>query len=304
MKEQTAEADFTHRVRSDEKGKMVRQVLKNRFRFSRRMFRRLKLGRGILLNGEPVYLTSRVRAGDLLRAVLPEEEHVKIDPQPVPLRIVEEDEDLIIIDKQPGIVVHPTKGYREGTLANGLAYHWKQKGEFRPVRPVTRLDKDTSGLIVFAKHAHAHAFLSAQMIRRRYKREYLAVVRGKFPSDEGRIDAPIARSPDHPARRAVVENGAKAVTHYRVIERFSAATVLRLRLETGRTHQIRVHLAHRGHPIIGDEMYGGDSSDFPMNRQALHASYLRLIHPREDAVREWKSRLPPDIEHLIHSLRS
>ncbi|PTX51497.1 23S rRNA pseudouridine1911/1915/1917 synthase [Melghirimyces profundicolus] len=292
---------MVHRVREEEEGKMVRQVLKNRFRFSRRMFRRLKEAQAVEVNGKPAYLTSRLRAGDLIRVRLPEDSGEGVRPQPVPIHVHHEDEDLIVLDKQPGVVVHPTKRYPDGTLANGLAHYWRERGEFHLVRPVTRLDRDTSGLIVFAKHAHAHAVLSGQMKKKRYVREYLAVVHGVLPSDGGMVEEPIARSKENPHLRSVDPDGVKAVTRYRVVERLQDATLIRLRLETGRTHQIRVHMAHLGHPLVGDAMYGGETES--LKRQALHAAYLRLIHPRTGETCSWESPLPRDMLDLLDRLK-
>lgn len=295
-------ADFVHRVQEDEAGKMVRDVLRNRYRFSRRFFRRLKEFGGVTVNGRPTFLTARVEEGDLLRIRLPEE-RTDIPPQPVTFTVVHEDEDLVVIDKPPGLVVHPTKDYRDFTLANGLVYRWMERGETHAVHPVTRLDKDTSGLLVIAKHAYAHDFLAGQMARRRYRRGYLAVVHGEVREEAGVIDAPIARCPDRPSHRCVMEGGAPAITRFSVMERLPGATLLRLFLDTGRTHQIRVHLAHRGHPIIGDPMYAEGLDSWGIDRQALHAAFLQLTHPRERRQRSWESPLPSDIQGLIRRLR-
>lgn len=296
---------LTHRVKESENGKMVRQVLRNRFRFSRRQFRRLKMTEGVQVNGAFAYLTSRVKTGDVITVTLMDTDPDHIPPQPVPLHIVHEDEDLLVLDKQPGVVVHPTKDYTEWTLANGLVHHWREKGEFHQVRPVTRLDKETSGLIVFAKHAHAHAFLADQMADKRYEREYLAIVHGCMLQVSGTIDVPIGRDPTHTSRRIVTSDGAAAVTRYRVEAAFSQASLVRLSLETGRTHQIRVHLAHLGHPIIGDTLYGNkeDAVLWGMKRQALHAARLTLIHPRDKSPRTWESSLPADMMQLLDRVK-
>lgn len=289
-----------HCVREEEEGKMVRQVLRNRFRFSRRMFRRLKEAKAVEVNGEKVFLTSRVYKGDWIQIRLPHDTGEGMVPQPIPVDVLYEDEDLIVLDKQPGVVVHPTKNHPDQTLANGLAHYWRERGEFHLIRPVTRLDKDTSGLIVFAKHAHAHAVLSGQMKKKRYHREYLAVVYGMLEQNEGVIRAPIARSSENSNLRVVSTQGVEAITRYRVVERLKGATLVRVGLETGRTHQIRVHMADLGHPLIGDTMYGGVPL---LERQALHALYLQLIHPRDGSIRSWESPLPSDIHQLLTKLR-
>lgn len=291
---------FLHIVKPHEEGKMLRQVLQSRFRFSRRMLRRLRESRGVTVNDQVIYFTARVSAGDRIRVGLPQDPELSVEPQPVPLRIVFEDADVVVLDKEAGQVVHPTKNYRSHTLANGLVYYWLQRGEHRLARPVTRLDKDTSGLILFAKHAYAHAYLAKEMAKRRYRREYLAVVHGRWPQEQAVITDPIGRSPDQPHKRMVRRDGKEAITHVKVMRRFQEATLVQLRLETGRTHQIRVHLSHRGHPIVGDPLYGWKASEhYGISRTSLHAFRLIMIHPRDGQAYRWESPMPEDMHRLI-----
>ncbi|SFJ46127.1 RluA family pseudouridine synthase [Thermoflavimicrobium dichotomicum] len=297
---------FFYQVEEKENGKMLRQVLESRFRFSKRMMRKLKAHQLVTVNGEVIYLTSRVKTGDQIVVRMMEEELPEhIEPQPVDFRIVYEDEDIVVVDKPPGLVVHPTRGHPDHTLANGLFYHWQQQGQTHKMRPVTRLDKDTSGLMVVAKHAYAHAFLAEQMAKKRYQRMYLAVVHGQMEQDTGTVEAPIGLHPEvATARRVDFEDGDPAITHYQVVQRYSNATLVRLQLETGRTHQIRVHLSWLGYPIIGDSLYGTGNDMHLVSRQALHATYLRLYHPRLQEWKEWDSPLPEDIQDCIRKLQA
>ncbi|TCS95908.1 RluA family pseudouridine synthase [Hazenella coriacea] len=293
---------FEHIVNSQEDGKMLHQVLKNRFKFSRRMMSRLKMNRLVTVNGEVIYYTARVQQGDQIEIQFLVEDAEYIPPQPTEFTVVYEDEDLIVVDKPPGLVVHPTKGYPDQTLANGLMHYWLERGETHKVRPVTRLDKNTSGLMVVGKHAYTHAYLAEQMAEKRYQREYLAWVHHQIIEDQGTIDDPIGMDMSQTIFRSVREDGAQAITHFRVIQRWEDATLVRLQLETGRTHQIRIHLSARGYPIIGDDMYGTKEDQHLITRQALHATYLRLYHPRHRKWMEWESPIPEDIQELMKRL--
>ncbi len=301
-----SQATFYHQVDETEHGKMLKQVLTSRFHFSKKMMQRLKQNQLVTVNDQLRYFTERVQAGDQITIrMMREETPDYIEPQEVPFHIVYEDDDLVVVDKPAGIVVHPTRRHPDHTLANGLFYHWKQRGESHKMRPVTRLDKDTSGLLVVAKHAYAHGYFAKQMAKKRYHRTYLAVVHHPMADDDGTIDAPIYRLPDQGTRRQVnFELGERAITHYQVVRRWEKATLVKLRLETGKTHQIRVHLAWLGHPIIGDPLYGTGTDPHLLQRQALHATHLELFHPRTETWVSWESPLPSDIQGLLMSLSS
>jgi 23S rRNA pseudouridine1911/1915/1917 synthase len=219
------------------------------------------------------------------------------------LAIVHEDEDLLVVDKPAGLVVHPGNGHREGTLLNALLAHAPQVAALPRAGIVHRLDKDTSGLLVVAKNETAQTALVRSLQARTVKREYLALAHGAVAYG-GRVEAPIGRHPTQRTRMAVVPRGKPAVTHYRVLRRFAQATLLECALETGRTHQIRVHLASIGHPLVGDPVYGrrrsGARNAFP--RQALHAARLGFEHPRTHLATVWESALPPDFAALLESL--
>lgn len=292
---------FTFIVSAEEDGRLLQRVLKSRLSLSRRFLRKLKMNWGVTVNGDPVYLTSRVKIGDFVKVMLPPEGETPVMPEPIPLTIIHEDTDILVLNKQPGIVVHPTKHYLTGTIANGLIHHWHKKGQRHLVRPLNRLDKDTSGVIVFAKHAYAHDFLAKQLHTVHSVREYLAIVHGVPIHDRSTIDAPIARDPDQPSHRLIHPQGVHAVTHYTVLERFTGVACLSCRLETGRTHQIRVHMRSIGHPIIGDPMYGDldRNQNFPMARQALHAYAIQFIHPRTRKSERYEAEIPADIQALL-----
>ncbi len=235
-------------------------------------------------------------------------------PQAIPLPIVFEDEHLIVLDKPAGLVVHPAAGHQDGTLLNALLHHAPQLANLPRGGIVHRLDKDTSGLLVTAKTLKAHKSLVDQLQARTVKREYLALVQGRMTSG-GTVSAPIGRHPTDRKRFAVVDGGKEAITHYRIAERFPHHTLLRVQLETGRTHQIRVHLAHLSFPLVGDPQYGrlrlppGASAELVealggFRRQALHAARLSLHHPQSGEEIGWESRLPADFDQLLQSLRA
>ena len=285
-------------------GLMIKEILYDHFDFSRKSLTKVKNAKGIYLNGEPVYVTQRAYEGDMIQIYVLEETSEFIEPQSIPLDIVYEDQDIVVVNKPPGIVVHPTKSHPDGTLANGLLYHWQSKGESFRFRPVHRLDKDTSGLLVIAKNQYAHHKLALQLFDRSLKRIYRAIVHGYVNEDKGIIDGPIIKDPDHATRRMVEikpESEAKmAITFYRTVERFSDASLVELQLETGRTHQIRVHMSWIGHPLIGDELYGGKAGNGYINRQALHAYQLHFYHPISSELLSFNAPLPEDMQSFLY----
>ncbi|MBL0387959.1 RluA family pseudouridine synthase [Tumebacillus sp. ITR2] len=309
-------------IGEDLTGKMVKEVLRDELEMSRKLIRKLVEGRGVLLNGEHVWLTWRLKAGDVLNLVLPAEESEDILPEPIPFTNVYEDDDVLVIDKAAGLIVHPTTGHWTGTLANGVVYDWKQRGVSARFRPVHRIDQHTSGLIVVAKNHYAHKLLGEQMKERTIERVYEAIIHGVMEEARGLVDAPIARSDEDRRVRKVRKDGQEARTAYRVLERypFSSAgpeefivvpggqikpggTKVELKLFTGRTHQIRVHMKHLGHPLFGDAMYyEGDDAAW-IERQALHAKVLGFEHPRTKEWLRFESPLPADMEQLVEKLR-
>jgi 23S rRNA pseudouridine1911/1915/1917 synthase len=286
-----------HRVTAEEAGLSVQELLTGPLGVSRRMIQRLTRSRGIELNRRPPHLQRRVSAGDLLRVRLAAPEEPGLAPVEMELAIAYQDDDLLVVDKPPFLLVHPTAPHHTRTLAHGVAHHLARAGAPGRVRPVHRLDRDTSGLVLFARSAHAHQRLDRELREGRLAREYLAVVRGVVRDDVGSIDAPIGAHPHERSLRAARGDGAPAVTRYRVRERHADRTLLELALETGRTHQIRVHLAHLGHPVLGDQAYGG--GDPAVRRQALHAHRLAFQRPGDGVEVRLESPLPADIAGLL-----
>ncbi|HEV3486019.1 MAG TPA: RluA family pseudouridine synthase [Vicinamibacterales bacterium] len=261
--------------------------------------------------------SQRVEEGQRIEIALPDAAPAAIEAQELPLTILHEDEDLVVIDKPAGLVVHPAAGHPDRTLVNALLFTVKDLsgigGEIRP-GIVHRLDKDTSGVMVIAKHDDAHRKLTAEWGTERVRKEYLALVYGTPAPEKGTIDAPIGRDPRDRKRMSVVANGRRAITEYEVVERLRHVSLVRCRLRTGRTHQIRVHLKHIGHPIVGDPVYSGPQwRGIPdkrvqralasLDRQALHAARITFPHPRTGASLSFEAPLPADMGRVVEEVR-
>ena len=259
----------------------------------------------VTLSGAAVKKNRKSAAGEIYRVELPEAAETPLVAQDIPLDVAYEDADVIAVNKPRGMVVHPAPGHPDGTLVNALMFHCGESlsgigGERRP-GIVHRIDKDTSGLIIAAKNDFAHLALSAQLADHSLARVYECVVRGRMREDAGTVDAPIARHPTDRKRMAVVPGGRRAVTHWEVIARYNGWTHLRCRLETGRTHQIRVHMAHIGHPLLGDEVYGR-SPEKGLAGQCLHARELRFVHPRTGETVRLETELPEYFREVLGRL--
>ena len=256
--------------------------------------------------GIPVGKKDKTKAGQEYELTLPEAEPVEIEAQDIALDVVWEDADCLVINKPKGLVVHPAAGHWDGTLVNALMYHCGSElsginGELRP-GIIHRIDKDTSGLLIVAKNDFAHQALAAQLQDHTLSRVYECIVCGGIREDSGTIDAPIGRSPHDRKKMAVVQGGRPAVTHFEVIARYRGYTHLRCRLETGRTHQIRVHLSWRSHPILGDPVYGRKTPELGMDTQCLHARQLQFLHPRTGEPVTVESPLPEDFQKVLSRL--
>ena len=280
---------LTTTVKANEEGVMVKDIVYGRLELSRGLLRRMKRGGGVYLNGQRDYLSRRVAEGDTIQIIFFDEE-TTMEPQDIPFEIVYEDEYLLIVNKAAGMAVHPTGAYQEGTLANAIAHYWRKIGLNTKVRLVHRIDKDTSGLILVAKEPYTLQRLLQQLNRQELVREYLAIVEGELMSPQGVLTMSIGRSMDHGVKRAVKEGGKEARTVYKVLYAGPRATLLRARLESGRTHQIRVHFADLGHPVLGDPLYNKAIPGIP--GQALHAWRLEFTHPRTGRLHVVTSPIP------------
>ena len=261
----------------------------------------------VAVNGRAVSKSYKLAGGEDIAVTLPEPEPVEAVPQDIPLDVVYEDADVIVVNKPSGMVVHPAPGHPDGTLVNALLYHCAGtlSGVGGALRPgiVHRIDRDTSGLIIAAKNDAAHQYLSAQLADHTLARTYECIVVGSLREDRGTVDAPIARHPADRKRMAVVAGGREAVTHWEVIARYPGYTHVRCRLETGRTHQIRVHMAYIGHPILGDTVYGAKKEVPGLTGQCLHAVGLRFLHPRTHEVVELSCPLPEEFTRMLQKIR-
>ncbi|MBQ0078753.1 MAG: RluA family pseudouridine synthase [Eubacterium sp.] len=276
---------------------------------SRSFIQKLFDNGSITVNGKPATKKTKGASGDVVVIDVPEPEHLDVEPENIPLDIVYEDDDLLVVNKPAGMVVHPAPGNYSGTLVNALMYHCGDNlsainGVVRP-GIVHRIDKDTSGLLMVAKSDRAHAGLSAQLKDHSLTRKYRAIVYNNIKEDEGTVDAPIGRDPKNRLRNTVIyENSREAVTHYRVLERFGDFTFIEAVLETGRTHQIRVHMTHIKHPLLGDDLYGPEKNKLGAQRQMLHAGVLGFVHPVTGEYIEFESPLPEDFQKVLNKLRN
>ena len=297
-------------VAEEMSGKRLDSVLAGMMpEYSRSFIQKLFENGSITVGGDPCSEKKRkAAAGDIVGITIPQPERLEVEAEDIPLDIVYEDDELLVVDKPAGMVVHPAPGNHSGTLVNALMYHCGDalssiNGVIRP-GIVHRIDKDTSGLLMVAKTDRAHNALSAQLAEHSITRRYKAIVYSNIKEDEGTVDKPIGRDPGNRLRNAVVYTNSKnAVTHYRVLERFGGFTLVEAVLETGRTHQIRVHMAYIRHPLLGDTLYGPAKNRYGAKRQMLHAGVLGFVHPVTGEYMEFNSPLPQDFEDVLAKLR-
>ncbi len=292
-------------IRIDTETGRLDKVLAEKLAESRATIQRWIQEEALLFNGAPVKANYKVKKGDLFILTVPEAKELELIPEDIPLAIVYEDEDVAVVNKPQGMVVHPSAGHPTGTLVNALLFHLDHLSTINGViRPgiVHRIDKDTSGLLMVAKNDMAHASLAKQLKDKTSLRKYIALVHGTISHDKGTITAPIGRSKVDRKKQAIVEDGKPAVTHFTVLERFADYTLLELQLETGRTHQIRVHMQYIGHPVAGDPVYGPKRT-LKGRGQFLHAQILGFTHPRTGEKMIFSAPLPEIFEKTLTFLR-
>lgn len=296
-------------ISAEDNEKTVKYILKSRLDLSERMVKKLKFSGRIFLNSASVHVNAIVHTNDLLEALVDMEEfNADILPEPLELDILYEDDMLIAVNKPPNMVVHPTFRHFSGTVANALMYHLLQKNIKTLVRPVSRLDRDTSGIIIFALNPFIQESLVRQMHGNTFLKEYAGIVHGTFSDSHGTIDLPIDRLPGSIMLRHVTKEGSPSVTHYEVLEQFEDTAFLKFTLETGRTHQIRVHSQATDHPILGDTLYSlpvfNNIHEGLISRQALHSRRTIFKHPFTNKTLELEAPLPPDIREALEILRN
>lgn len=285
-------------LKVEEKEIKLKDFLNNKMNISSRLFKKLIRQKNIFINNKPLSNEFYVYSNDIITIKFEKEQNV-YKPQKMDLNVIYEDVDVIAIDKEPNILVHPTKNHPQNTLTNGIAYYFKKNNIDKKVRLVNRLDMDTSGILIVAKNSYAHGQMADQF-KNTITKKYIAVVKGVVKENKGIINLPLMKSTEG-IKQVVDKNGKESVTEFEVIERFKDVTIVSLKIVTGRTHQIRVHLSYLGHPIIGDSLYG-EESDF-ISRQALHSYYLKFNRVRDKNEIELKSDFPYDIKSLIEKVK-
>jgi 23S rRNA pseudouridine1911/1915/1917 synthase len=293
---------YYYTIEKDDENNTIKELLKTRLGVSSRLIRKLKIENSVCLNGIPIKMYEKGKKGDQITFFMPEEIS-EFPSEHIPLDIIYEDSDLLGINKQPGYVVHPTKGHPCHTIANGIMWHMLEQGDSYKIRFINRLDMDTSGVLLVGKNSYCQHDFFKQTEKGKVVKKYIAIVKGIIEEERGTIDLPIGKPIDSDIHRAVIPDGYPSITHFRVMERFNKEyTLIELTLETGRTHQIRVHMAHLGYPIVGDNLYGNDEVTL-IERHALHAVQLDFNHPITNKRISLKAPLPSDILGLLYKLR-
>ena len=293
---------LTYVIQKDDNYINVKEVLKAYFNISDRLLLRLKNTKNILLNGSPTYVSKEVSFEDEICVIIDFiEDNSNIVPIKMNLDILYEDDCYLVINKPPNIPVHPSMSHYENSLSNGVKYYFDSIGLKKKIRPINRLDKDTSGIVIFAKNEYIQECLVSQMKSKIFEKQYIAICDGLFSEKKGTINLPIARKPGSIIERCVDSNGDIAITHYEIINEFNNLSIVKCLLETGRTHQIRVHLSSLEHPILGDTLYGKKDTNIP--RQLLHAHKVKFIHPLSKETLTYTAPIPNDILYYLKNIQ-
>lgn len=300
LEDQQKENVIVYKADNDDDQLEIKSVLKRKLNVSSRLLTKLKKSQSVFINDTYEKYHHLVNTGDIIKIVMTEEPN-QFQAEDIPFNIAYEDVDVIVVKKQPGVVTHPTKSHFSGTIANAAQHYLEKQGKTCRIRFVNRLDMDTSGLLIIAKNSYAHHVLSVQMQEDKVEKKYIAFVEGVVKEECKTINEPIYRPSFDSIKRIVDPRGQESITKYRVLERYKNATLIEVQLLTGRTHQIRVHMQHIGHPLLADHLYGQTSN--LINRQALHASYLKFLQPRYKNVIEVKADIPKDFIELQRRLR-
>lgn len=287
-------------VDDDSKGMELYDILRQYLNVSSRLIRKCKISKDITVNNRVRSMNGVCNKGEVIKIYMKPDPNI-FEPQNIPVEIIYEDMDLIVVNKPSGVVVHPTKRHQDMTIGNAIAFHAMEKNETYKIRFVNRLDRDTTGLLIIAKNGFAQQYVSDRMKLNEVEKTYLALVEGVVDKDKGTINAPIGRKNDEDIVRIVTETGKESITHYEVVERYKNSTLVKINLETGRTHQIRVHMKHIGHVLVGDELYGTTMGDI-IERQALQAVGLKFETPRNGWV-DLRVELTTDFKKAIEILR-
>ena len=292
--------NLSYQIDKDEHYDNVLHVLKEQFLLSDRLITKLKKANKIYLNSLPTYTKKSVTVGDTVSVLIDfEEDNSNIVASNIPLNIIYEDDYLLVLNKPANIAIHPSILHFDNSLSNGVKFYFDKLGLKKKIRIVNRLDRNTSGIVILAKNEYIQECLIKQMKTNEFKKEYLAIAKGILESKSGTLNFPIARKEGSIIERTVSSDGDSAITHYDVVKEFNNLSLVHIVLETGRTHQIRVHLSHIGHPILGDTLYGSPSK--LINRQALHSYKLTFIHPVTKKVVSLEAPLPNDIKNIINN---
>jgi len=280
--------------------KKVYNILRGPMKLSDSLIKKLKKSDGILLNGSSVRTIDMVKTGDILSVIISDSEETSITPENIPISIIYEDDCFIAVDKPPHMVVHPSAGHQTGTLAQGVLWYFHKQGLYTKIRPINRLDRDTSGIVLIAKNAYVQDQLAKQMQKNQVFKAYLGIVHGIFEPASGTIRLPIARKEGSTMERIIDSSGYDSITHYETIKTYTDISLVKFILETGRTHQIRIHSKAMGHPLIGDWLYSGIPTNL-IDRQALHSHQLSFDHPITGKRIELVSDLPEDMKKVLEA---